>query len=55
MVLKVKIKTDLSSSSVKEPLQCNGPVYTVNIPLQCRRDCFYIKTEHSQVSTIAML
>ena len=27
-----------------------GPVCTVNVPLQCRRDCLYNKTEHRQVS-----
>ena len=27
------------------------PVYTIIVPLQCRRDCLYIKLEHIRVST----
>ena len=27
-----------------------GPIYTVNVLLQCRRGCLYIKTEHRRVS-----
>ena len=27
-----------------------GPIYNVNVPLQCRQDGIYIKTEHRWVS-----
>ena len=41
--------------TVKEHVSVDGPVYTVNVPLQCRQVRIYVKTEIPYYSVFIMI